>query len=163
MGEQLPIAPKSVESRASSDEIVSARLWSLAAGSASARGPHFQGPPRNVLERAISGLVAETTFLRSETPQSAVAGLTRFLHMPPGVETRMSTKAGSTWIDHWEPEDADFWQKQGKRIAWRNLIWSIVAENLGFSIWLIWSVTATKLNKAGFHYSDEQLFNLVAL
>ena len=54
-------------------------------------------------------------------------------------------------------------RKSGRRIARRNLIWSIVAENLGFSIWLIWSVTATRLPKVGFHYSTDQLFNLVAL
>lgn len=75
----------------------------------------------------------------------------------------MSKSPESKWIDVWEPEDATFWEKQGKRIARRNLIWSIVAENLGFSIWLIWSVTATKLPKVGFQYTTDQLFNLVAL
>jgi MFS transporter, NNP family, nitrate/nitrite transporter len=75
----------------------------------------------------------------------------------------METSKRSTWIDHWDPEDAAFWEKQGRRIARRNLIWSIVAENLGFSIWLVWSVTATKLPKVGFHYATDQLFNLVAL
>ncbi len=69
----------------------------------------------------------------------------------------------SKWIDDWNPEDETFWEKVGKRIARRNLIWSIVAENIGFSIWLIWSVTATRLPKIGFHYSTDQLFNLVAL
>ena len=38
-----------------------------------------------------------------------------------------------------------------------------MAENLGFSIWLIWSVVATRLPKVGFHYTTEQLFSLVAL
>jgi NNP family nitrate/nitrite transporter-like MFS transporter len=69
----------------------------------------------------------------------------------------------SRWIDNWNPEDESFWKRTGKRIARRNLIWSIVAENLGFSIWLIWSVTATRLPKVGFHYTTDQLFNLVAL
>ncbi len=75
----------------------------------------------------------------------------------------MSKSLESKWIDAWDPEDAAFWEKDGKRIARRNLIWSIVAENLGFSIWLIWSVTATKLPKVGFQYTTDQLFNLVAL
>jgi MFS transporter, NNP family, nitrate/nitrite transporter len=75
----------------------------------------------------------------------------------------MTKGVESKWIDLWDPEDNAFWAKSGKKIARRNLIWSIVAENLGFSIWLIWSVTATKLPKAGFHYSTAQLFNLVAL
>src|SRR6201999_2579637 len=45
----------------------------------------------------------------------------------------------------------------------RNLVWSIVAEHLGFSIWLIWSIVATKLPLVGFHYTTDQLFQLVAL
>jgi NNP family nitrate/nitrite transporter-like MFS transporter len=72
-------------------------------------------------------------------------------------------RTDSKWIDDWNPEDTAFWDKAGKRIARRNLIWSIVAENIGFSVWLIWSVTATRLPKVGFHYTTEQLFNLVAL
>src|SRR5271166_5288786 len=69
----------------------------------------------------------------------------------------------STWIDRWEPEDPDFWDNGGRAIARRNLIWSIVAENIGFSIWLVWSVTATRLPKVGFHFTTDQLFQLVAV
>jgi NNP family nitrate/nitrite transporter-like MFS transporter len=69
----------------------------------------------------------------------------------------------SRWIDRWEPEDTQFWENGGRAVARRNLIWSIVAENIGFSIWLIWSVTATRLPKAGFHFTTEQLFQLVAI
>ena len=67
------------------------------------------------------------------------------------------------WIADWNPEDEKFWNAEGKVIARRNLIWSIVAEHLGFSIWLIWSIVATKLPQAGFHYTTDQLFQLVAL
>jgi MFS transporter, NNP family, nitrate/nitrite transporter len=74
----------------------------------------------------------------------------------------MSTR-NSRWISDWRPEDVDFWNSTGKFIARRNLIWSIVAEHLGFSIWLIWSIVATKLPQAGFHYTTDQLFQLVAL
>jgi NNP family nitrate/nitrite transporter-like MFS transporter len=72
-------------------------------------------------------------------------------------------RAESKWIDDWNPEDETFWSTVGKRIARRNLIWSIVAENIGFSVWLIWSVTATRLPKVGFHYTTDELFDLVAL
>jgi NNP family nitrate/nitrite transporter-like MFS transporter len=44
------------------------------------------------------------------------------------------------WIDHWEPEDPEFWEKTGKRVANRNLWFSILAEHIGFSIWTVWSV-----------------------
>jgi NNP family nitrate/nitrite transporter-like MFS transporter len=67
------------------------------------------------------------------------------------------------WISDWNPEDQKFWESKGKRIARRNLIWSIFAEHLGFSIWLIWSIVATKLPQAGFPYTTDQLFQLVAL
>ncbi|HSR99689.1 MAG TPA: MFS transporter [Kofleriaceae bacterium] len=68
-----------------------------------------------------------------------------------------------TWIEHWAPDDPQFWQREGKRIAWRNLAWSIFAEHIGFSVWLIWSVVATRLPGAGFAYTTDQLFQLVAL
>jgi MFS transporter, NNP family, nitrate/nitrite transporter len=70
---------------------------------------------------------------------------------------------GTRWISDWNPEDQKFWESKGKFIARRNLIWSIFAEHLGFSIWLIWSIVATKLPQAGFHYTTDQLFQLVAL
>jgi NNP family nitrate/nitrite transporter-like MFS transporter len=67
------------------------------------------------------------------------------------------------WISEWNPEDETFWNSKGKFIARRNLIWSIVAEHIGFSVWAIWSIVAAKLPAAGFHYSTDQLFQLVAL
>lgn len=68
-----------------------------------------------------------------------------------------------TWITDWNPEDETFWEAKGKTIARRNLIFSILAEHLGFSIWLVWSIVVTKLPAAGFHYTTDQLFQLVAL
>src|SRR5436305_376655 len=48
----------------------------------------------------------------------------------------------SRWIAEWNPEDPSFWESTGKRIARRNLIWSIIAENIGFSVWLLLSAVA---------------------
>jgi NNP family nitrate/nitrite transporter-like MFS transporter len=78
-------------------------------------------------------------------------------------ETDMTKRIGSRWIEHWEPENERFWDEGGRAIARRNLIWSVVAENIGFSIWLLWSVVAMRLPKVGFHYTTDQLFQLVAL
>src|SRR5438445_79877 len=69
----------------------------------------------------------------------------------------------SRWIETWNPEDDGFWHSKGKFIARRNLIWSILAEHIGFSVWMMWSVTAPRLPKLGFPYSTEQLFTLVAI
>lgn len=40
----------------------------------------------------------------------------------------------SHYIEHWDAEDVDAWESGGKDIAKRNLIWSVVAEHVGFSI-----------------------------
>jgi NNP family nitrate/nitrite transporter-like MFS transporter len=73
------------------------------------------------------------------------------------------SKRNKIWISQWDPDDQKFWESTGKFIARRNLIWSIIAEHIGFSIWLTWSIVATKLPQAGFHYTTDQLFQLVAL
>jgi MFS transporter, NNP family, nitrate/nitrite transporter len=49
------------------------------------------------------------------------------------------------WIEHWDPENEAFWQSRGKAVALRNLIFSIVAEHIGFSVWLLWSIVVVKL------------------
>ena len=66
-------------------------------------------------------------------------------------------------ITHWDPEDETFWARTGQRIARRNLIWSIVVEHFGFSVWLLWSAVAVSLPAAGFPFSVDQLFWLVAV
>src|SRR5258708_27856753 len=73
------------------------------------------------------------------------------------------SKHRTAWISNWDPEDEKYWESKGKFIARRNLIWSIFAEHLGFSIWLVWSIVATKLPQADFHYTTDQLFQLVAV
>lgn len=67
------------------------------------------------------------------------------------------------WIDDWRPEDPEFWEGGGRQVARRNLVWSIFAEHLGFSVWLIWSVSSAFLLQMGFEFTPQQLFLLVAL
>jgi NNP family nitrate/nitrite transporter-like MFS transporter len=67
------------------------------------------------------------------------------------------------WIDAWDPEDSAFWTTKGRRLARRNLWPSIFAEVLGFSVWQLWSIVVVSLPAAGFGYTTNQLFWLVAL
>lgn len=67
------------------------------------------------------------------------------------------------WIEDWKPEDDTFWETKGRFIARRNLIFSIFAEFLGFSIWVLWSISAAHLNRAGFSFTTSQLYTLVAV
>ncbi|WP_181311658.1 MFS transporter [Nocardioides campestrisoli] len=78
--------------------------------------------------------------------------------LPAGAERRTGR-----WIDDWRPEDEEFWENGGKQVARRNLLWSIFAEHLGFSVWLIWSVSSAFLLAQGFDFTAQQLFLLVAL
>lgn len=38
-------------------------------------------------------------------------------------------------ISDWDPEDSVAWEAGNKFIARRNLIWSVAAEHVGFSVW----------------------------
>jgi MFS transporter, NNP family, nitrate/nitrite transporter len=67
------------------------------------------------------------------------------------------------WIDHWEPEDAAFWEAGGRRVARRNLALSVFAENLGFSVWVLWTVVVINLANVGIMLSLGEQFLLTAV
>lgn len=49
-------------------------------------------------------------------------------------------RMGGRWIERWDPEDETFWKESGERVARRNLLYSVLSEHIGFSIWSLWSV-----------------------
>jgi len=55
-------------------------------------------------------------------------------------DTSSPSSSSDHWIDDWRPEDPEFWEGTGKRIARRNLVFSILSEHIGFSVWSLWSV-----------------------
>lgn len=82
----------------------------------------------------------------------------------PAVEPATTTyRRRGRWIDDWEPDNEEFWQSGGKRIARKNLALSIFAENLGFSIWVLWTIVVINLANAGFTLSLSEQFLLIAL
>ena len=66
-------------------------------------------------------------------------------------------------LTDWSPEEPDFWEKTGKRIATRNLWISIPALLLAFAVWMVWSVVVINLPSIGFKYTTNELFWLTAL
>ncbi len=64
---------------------------------------------------------------------------------------------------YWDPENTDFWESTGKKVANRNLFVSTFALLLAFTVWQIWATIAAQLNKVGFDFTDAQLFTLAAL
>lgn len=67
------------------------------------------------------------------------------------------------WINHWDPEDEAFWTSRGKAVATRNLAFSIFAEHVGFSVWLLWSIVVVRLGSAGWHLTVGQALWLTAV
>jgi MFS transporter, NNP family, nitrate/nitrite transporter len=69
----------------------------------------------------------------------------------------------SRWIDQWEPENPEFWDGTGRRVARRNLIFSIFAEHIGFSVWTLFAVMVLFMDKKyGMSAGDKFLMVAVA-
>jgi MFS transporter, NNP family, nitrate/nitrite transporter len=63
----------------------------------------------------------------------------------------------------WTPEDTEFWEREGKAIANRNLWISIPALFLAFAVWMVWSIVCVNLPLIGFKFDANKLFWLAAL
>lgn len=68
----------------------------------------------------------------------------------------------SNRITNWDPEDTVAWEAGNKFVARRNLIWSVFAEHIGFSIWSIWSVMVLFMPEAVYGFSAGDKFLLGA-
>ena len=79
----------------------------------------------------------------------------------PASTTRLLTRG--RWFEKWDPDDEAFWEASGRKIAKKNLIFSIFAENLGFSIWVLWTIVVINLANIGITMSISELFILVAV
>jgi len=68
-----------------------------------------------------------------------------------------------TNIDIWKPEDEDFWNSTGKKIANRNLWISIPSLLCGFAVWLMWGIITVQMLNLGFPFEQSELFTLAAI
>ena len=74
-----------------------------------------------------------------------------------------ATAKRGRWIEDWNPEDKEFWEQSGKRVARRNLGLSIFAENLGFSVWVLWTIVVINLGNVGIALTLPEQFWLTAV
>ncbi len=100
--------------------------------------------------------------MESASAKEAWDKLPQFPEMQPIHKPEVHTPPGRT-IDDWRPEDAEFWEKKGKRIAARNLWISIPNLLLAFAVWGVWSVVVAKLPSVGFKFTTDELFWLAAI
>lgn len=76
---------------------------------------------------------------------------------------------GGDWLAAWHPEDPEFWNRTGSRIAWRTLFLTTTTLVLSFSTWFLLSALAVSLPGIGVKFStdpkenDRLLYWLVAM
>lgn len=78
----------------------------------------------------------------------------------PALRRRSATREQ---LENWDAEDVAAWEAGGKDIATRNLIWSVFAEHVGFSVWSIWSVMVLFMPTETFGIDAAGKFFLVAV
>jgi NNP family nitrate/nitrite transporter-like MFS transporter len=85
--------------------------------------------------------------------------MTTITHAPP-----REPRAGSgPDITDWRPEDDEFWERTGKRIAYRNLAISVPALLCGFAVWGMWGIISVQMLNLGFPFTQAELFTLTAI
>lgn len=76
----------------------------------------------------------------------------------------MSTqKASGVDIADWRPEDEQFWESTGKKIAYRNLWISIPSLLCAFAVWGMWGIITVQMLNLGFPFTQAELFTLTAI
>jgi NNP family nitrate/nitrite transporter-like MFS transporter len=83
--------------------------------------------------------------------------------MTATIDTPATPRRAGRWIDDWNPDDEEFWESTGRRIARKNLAFSIFAEHLGFAMWVLWSVVVINLANTGLAMSLSEMFWLTAI
>jgi NNP family nitrate/nitrite transporter-like MFS transporter len=66
-------------------------------------------------------------------------------------------------IEDWRPEDDAFWERTGKKVAYRNLWISIPALLCGFAVWGMWGIISVQMLNLGFPFTQAELFTLTAI
>ncbi len=67
------------------------------------------------------------------------------------------------WLLGWRPDDETLWAQSGRRIALRNLLFSMPPLLLSFAVWMVWSVVVVELPEIGFQFTTGELFWLAAI
>jgi len=77
--------------------------------------------------------------------------------------TAPAAQTASGDIADWRPEDDNFWNTTGKKIAYRNLWISVPALLCGFAVWGMWGIITVQMLNLGFPFTQAELFTLTAI
>ena len=73
------------------------------------------------------------------------------------------TRRRGGWIEHWDPDNEEFWARRGQRIARKNLAFSIFTDHIGFCIFVIWAIVVINLGNIGITMTLSQQFLLTLI
>ncbi|MCB0878679.1 MAG: NarK/NasA family nitrate transporter [Thermoleophilia bacterium] len=77
--------------------------------------------------------------------------------------TEKASSSG-TWLEDWDPENDEFWERRGKSIANKTLIITTANLTVAFAVWFVVSALVVTLKKNGIYtFSDNQWYWLVAM
>ena len=79
------------------------------------------------------------------------------------VTTPEPGRSSGTGLPSWQPEEAAFWEAQGKGRAWLTLILTTAALTMAFITWFLVSALVVRLPQIGFQFTSSQLFWLAAM
>ena len=83
--------------------------------------------------------------------------------MEHGTDIPEKHSSPSGDIEHWDVENNAFWESQGKRIAYRNLMISVPALLCAFAVWGMWGIITVQMHNLGFPFTQAELFTLTAI
>ena len=69
----------------------------------------------------------------------------------------------SKWLTDYDPNNEEYWNKTGKKIAWKTLTITTSALIFSFATCFLYSVIVIKLPQIGFQFTDDQLFWMAAM
>ena len=79
------------------------------------------------------------------------------------TNTTAGPKANGTWLERWEPENAQFWANGGSALAWKTLTITTLNLTMAFMAWFLVSALVVRLPLIGFQFTPSQLFWLAAM
>ena len=80
----------------------------------------------------------------------------------PTTTAAAPPRARARSLAEWQPEDPEFWERTGAAVARRNLLFSVLSEHIGFSVWSLWSVLVLFLGPQ-YHIDTAGKFLLTAV
>jgi MFS transporter, NNP family, nitrate/nitrite transporter len=96
-------------------------------------------------------------------PPATVWGMAAPTRTQPPTPVAAPARRRGRWIEDWRPDDEVFWARTGRRVARRNLVFSIFSEHIGFSVWSLWSVLVLFLPQSVYGIDPAGKFLLTTL